>query len=52
VQEAAKAESQSATQVQKTALTELNTWAAEYKKFARKALRSNAQALEALGIKA
>jgi hypothetical protein len=51
-QEAAKAEAQSATQVQKTALTDLNTWAAEYKKFARKALRGNPQALEALGIKA
>ena len=51
-QEAAKAEAQSATQVQKTALTALNTWAAEYKKFARKALRGNPQALEALGIKA
>jgi hypothetical protein len=51
-QEATKAAAQSATQVQKAALAELQTWTAEYKKFARKALRGNPQALEALGIKA
>lgn len=51
MQEAAKADAQAATQAQKAALATLRTWTAEYQKFARKALKGNPQALEALGIK-
>jgi hypothetical protein len=52
IQQGAISQAQTATDTQTKALDALDLWVAEYRKFARKALRSNPQALEALGIRA
>lgn len=51
-QQSALSQNQQATQTKDAALDALDAWVKEYRNFAKKALRENPQALEALGIKA